>query len=252
MSYTQGGYLSEQRILIINSCSKSKAISHPNQPTCNELVTKEQRENQKIKFKDILTQAGSLYTGQQALSIKRSVELLKLQHKVDYFIISAGFGFVKETETLPPYECSFSNLQKQQIQTMSQNLEIIKSLKEKIFGFYDLIYLALGKDYIRTLGDLGFLASKTSLLVYFVKELKNVNKSPFYLVEDSIIVKKLSTINDKVFKRPLGALIASKGTLLENYSIEITNNNMTINEFPFQKWIEEKIERINSLSEIHI
>lgn len=240
------------KILIINSCSKSKSVSHEAQPKCSDLISKERREIQKLKFKEILTPAGQLYTGQQAKSIAKSVQLLKKQHKVDYYIISAGFGLVKESELLPPYECSFSNLRKQDIRRMSQSLEIEKSLQNEIRDSYDLIYLALGKDYITALGNLQFLASRTSLLIHFIKELKEPNKKPFYLIEDSKIINKISKIREKVFTKPLGALITSKGTILENYALEISENKLTVEEFPFKNWIEEKIDKINLLSEIQI
>ena len=66
-----------QRVLVINSCSKSKQISLPNQPHCPELETENQRKAEIMKFKDSLISAADLYTGQQALAIARSVKILK-------------------------------------------------------------------------------------------------------------------------------------------------------------------------------
>lgn len=234
--------MSKPRILIINSCSKSKLVSHESQPHCNDLRTITDRESQKKKFSDILTAAGDLYTGQQALSIKKAVNSLKEKHDVDYYIISAGFGFVHESELLPPYECSFSNLKKGQIKEMAKNLLIDSDIKQKIRDEYDLIYLALGKDYFTALDDISYLESKSSLLVHFNKKLKTTKQS--VLVDDYQIVNRLSKTNKKIFRNPLGALIASKGTILENYAIDLYEKHLTILDIPFSQWIASKIKQL--------
>ncbi len=220
-------------------------VSHTNQPHCADLVTIDGREFQKKKFSDILTAAGDLYTGQQALSIKKALKMLKEKHQVDYYIISAGFGFVHESELLPPYECSFSNLKKGQIREMSKNLLIDSEIKQKVIEKYDFIYLALGKDYFTALEDFSYLESKTDLLVHFNKTLKTSKNS--VLVDDYQIVYNLSKTHKKIFKNPIGALIASKGTILENYAIDLLEKNESILDNPFNKWIESKNEQLSLL-----
>lgn len=241
--YEMAKQMDKPKILIINSCSKSKATSHRDQPTCVDLTTKEGRENQKSKFKNILTPAGQLYTGKQASSIQSAVNIFKEKHEVDYYIISAGFGFVNETEQLPPYECSFSGLGKRKIREMSENLSIVKDMHKSITGKYDLIYLALGIDYLSAVGNLDFLASKTSLLVHYNKHISE--KEPYFLVNDYHIVTSISKLPEKIFEKPIGALIASKGTLLENYAISLQENNITIKDKPFNTWLEPKMNKIN-------
>ncbi|MHA1866322.1 MAG: hypothetical protein ACTSVB_07250, partial [Candidatus Heimdallarchaeaceae archaeon] len=59
-------------ILVINSCGKKKSIKHEEQPTCKDLETKDQRERVKEKFSSLLTEAGELYTGGQAVAIKKA------------------------------------------------------------------------------------------------------------------------------------------------------------------------------------
>lgn len=215
------------------------------QPSCSDLITKESRDNQKLLFKDKLTPAGILYTGQQALAISKAVNLLKENHSVDYFIISAGFGFVHESDVLPPYECSFSNLKKSHIKEMSKNLGIIPEIKNKINEKYDLIYLALGNDYFTAIGDIDFLSSKTSLLVHFNRYLPI--KNPLFYINDSFIVKNVLKVQEKIFNKPIGALVASKGTLLENYALELSKKESTINEIPLTKWINSKIGKIRQV-----
>lgn len=235
--------MSNPKILIINSCSKSKRISHNDQPTCKDLISKENREFQKKRFKDILIPAGELYTGLQAQAIKRAVDLLKKRHVVDYYIISAGFGFIHESEFLPPYECSFTNLKKQQIREMSSNLNIVSDIKSKIVNLYDLIYLALGMDYFTAIDDISYLESKTKLLIHFNRNLKT-DKQSFY-VNDVYLVKNISKFKEKIFSTSIGAQIASKGTILENYSLDLQKNNNTIIDNPFDEWIKEKYDKMS-------
>lgn len=235
--------MAKPKILIINSCSKSKAISHSDQPTCADLNTKEQRDAQKVKFESLLTPAGKLYTGKQASAIQSAVKMLKESHEVDYYIISAGFGFVNEQEQLPPYECSFSGLGKRKIKEMADNLSIIKDMQVSIASKYDFIYLALGIDYLTAIGNLDFLASKTELLVHYNKNI--TNNKPYFLVNDYFIVTSLSKVPEKIFRKPIGALIASKGTLLENYAIFLQENNLTIKDVTFDRWLTGKLNKIN-------
>lgn len=231
------------KILIINSCSKSKKISHNEQSTCKDLTSIEKREYQKMKFKDILTPAGKMYTGHQAQAIQRAVELLKNKHEVDYYIISAGFGFVHESDQLPPYECSFANLKKQQIREMSCNLNIESDIKRKIVKLYDVIYLALGIDYLTAISDIGYLESKTNLLIHFNRNLKP--KKKLFYVNDVYLVKNVSKFKEKIFTTSIGAQIASKGTILENYALELQENDNTIIDNPFDRWISNKFEKMS-------
>jgi hypothetical protein len=236
--------MSKSRILIISSCGKGKSVSQPDQPTCSDLNSKEKRESQKKKFSTNLKPAGELYTGQQARSIFNAVSILKKRHFVDYFIISAGFGFVSEEELLPPYECSFSNLKVSQIKEMSRNLNISEEIKKNVQKDYDLIYLALGKDYFTALDDLSTLISKSSLIVHFNKKLISLRNS-FY-IDDYYIVNTATKTTKKIFIKPIGALIASKGTILENYALFLQEKDSAIQQSPINEWLNERIDYLKS------
>lgn len=73
--------------------------------------------------------------------------------EVDMFIISAGFGVLNEDEMIPPYECSFSSLKKAEILERAEALGIEDSVASICRTEYDLLYIALSKKYMLTLGE---------------------------------------------------------------------------------------------------
>ena len=141
------------KILVIASCSKTKSIKYPHQPTCKEIPSKESRELIVQKF-PIQKPARDLYRGALNLSTNSAVRILKNYFDVSYYFISAGFGLVEENDILPPYECSFSDMTTDQINERAQLLNIPNDFQELILKENpDLIYLALGKNYLTALGD---------------------------------------------------------------------------------------------------
>ena len=148
--------VSRKNILVISSCTKSKSVSSKDQPRCDSLQNSHGRNAALSKFSSKLTSAIDLYTGPQAKAIRRALSILRRDYTVDHFIISAGFGFVHESEKLPPYECSFSGKGKRKIREMAKNLNINTAITSKVMNTYDMVYLALGKDYLESIPNLEF------------------------------------------------------------------------------------------------
>ena len=94
--------MESKRILVISSCGKTKKISLRNQPTWDLLDSKSKRDIQINKFSDQLTKAGELYTGPQPNAIRKAIKILRKKCDVDHYIISAGFGLIREESLLPP------------------------------------------------------------------------------------------------------------------------------------------------------
>ncbi|MHA1407047.1 MAG: DUF6884 domain-containing protein [Candidatus Heimdallarchaeaceae archaeon] len=225
------------RILIVNSCGKAKAVVHPHQPTCQELETKEQREKAKKDFSSMLKPAKELYIGPQAKAVKQAVDILREFCEVDYFIISAGFGLVEENEKLPPYNCSFSNQSKKKILEMSKRLEIEESLVNLLKKKYDFVYLSLGQDYLKALGNLSNIQSLGTEIIHFGRNLPFL-PSNFYAFDETEFV---GTQNQKtIFDHPIGALIAAKGNILLNYALFLKKNNLHPKKLSFRSWWEER------------
>lgn len=139
-------------ILVITSCSKKKAESHINQPSCDEINSKYDRKKYLETFIEKRA-AREMYRGAMNLSINSAVKKLRGFFEVEYYIVSAGFGLLHEDWEIPPYNCTFSNMTKKAILERAKLLEIPKDYK-KILAKTNpsLMYLALGKDYLLSLG----------------------------------------------------------------------------------------------------
>lgn len=236
-----------KRILIISSCSKSKKIKNEIQIQCKSLITEKNRSKYLKELTHISLKASELYTGPQALAVTRAVKLLKHKHQVDYYIISAGFGLVCESTLLPPYECSFSDKNKSQIIIMASQLNINQDIQLKITQKYDMIYLALGKKYLTALGNLDYLLSLSSTIIIFDQKYEKSSSNIVY-INDTYLVNRGKSVINKVFSLPLGASVASKGNLLENYSIDLKKKNLSIENLSFISWHKQKLEMILKLN----
>ncbi|OLS32743.1 MAG: hypothetical protein HeimAB125_05940 [Candidatus Heimdallarchaeota archaeon AB_125] len=224
-------------ILVISSCGKLKIVSLPNEPTCIDLLEHEQRESAKKEYKQSSTKAGYLYTGEQAKFVRKSVDVLRHFCLVDYKILSAGFGLVDEQESLPPYDCSFTNKTKKEIVDMAERLSIHNEIKHIAKKKYDLVYLALGKDYLTAVGDVNIFAPNSSLVVHFNPNLVYEAENIFSVNQKLIVGKKY---NHQIFKSPIGGYIRAKGSLLLNYALDLKEQNSNPKKFDFRQWWEQK------------
>jgi hypothetical protein len=224
-------------ILVINSCGKLKSVTLPNQPTCKDLVENKQREIVKRKFERHSIKAGYLYKGEQAKFIRKSVDILKDFSSVDYKILSAGFGIADEDDPLPPYDCSFTGKTKNEIEQISKRLNIPKDIQDISKIEYDLVYLALGKNYLTAIGDVEIFASKSKLVVQFNPDL-TVTTDSILTINQKLIVDRKH--DPKIFKVPIGGYIRSKGSLLLNYALDLREENKSPDILDFRKWWEQK------------
>ncbi|MHA1305546.1 MAG: DUF6884 domain-containing protein, partial [Candidatus Heimdallarchaeaceae archaeon] len=224
-----------KKILIINSCGKAKLITHKDQPLCSDLVTEEQRKAAIERFSSILVPARDLYVGGQAKAVAEAVKILKKKAQVDYYIVSAGFGLVREDEKLPPYECTFSGLGKAAIQQRAKELKIEESLAAIPRKNYDIVYLSLGQDYLTALGDLKNLSDLGKEIVYFGKQIKGL-PSNFHAFDSTLFIGQ----GENIFQISIGAAIKAKGTILQNFAIEYEEN------LEFSNWWVKKKEQLEN------
>ncbi|MBD3158621.1 MAG: hypothetical protein GF309_07520 [Candidatus Lokiarchaeota archaeon] len=179
------------RICVIGSCGKRKRTSSPNEPTCEELQNQNALPIWRKKLQDLTVEARNMYTGNQNRELCKGVDMLREINgvTVDFFIISAGFGFLNENEIIPPYECSFSTMTKSEIQRRSRKLGILHDFREISSSDYDLFYMALGRKYITALGDDWF--HQTSGVVLAFDKTRHSDRM-VYLPAGNQIVKRLS------------------------------------------------------------
>ncbi|NHJ85492.1 MAG: hypothetical protein FK734_08520 [Asgard group archaeon] len=141
------------KLLIFSSCSKRKVIEYPHQPSCDDLTSKERREDFIIKL-SVNRPAHQMYLGALNLSIKSAIKVLRRFFDVSHYIVSAGFGIIEETVEIPPYDCTFSTMSKEDIEKRAELLTIPNDYHEIIEKEKpDCIYLALGKKYLDAIGS---------------------------------------------------------------------------------------------------
>ena len=219
---------------MINSCGKGKLNSHDKLPSCQDLNSYSKRQDIKLKYSSISVPAGELYTGNQAKRVREAVKLLRKTHKVDYYIISAGFGLVGENDLIPPYECTFSGKGKRAISEMADELGIASTITDIPAG-YDLTFLVLGKNYLHALHGLEMIQSKAKETVVFDK-IKS---------EDGLIVidpNYLASLGNDRFEVPLGNHLINKASILLNFAkyLEYSNDS-------FSSWWNQYTDPISGI-----
>lgn len=221
--------MNQLSILLISSCGKAKLGANPNMPTWDALYNLEKRMEQLMA--NTLYAADTLYIGRQTSALKTSVELLEQHHHVDYYLISAGFGLLKSSDMIPPYESSFSGLSKAEIEERSKELDIQADLKQVLGDFsYDMIYLALGRNYMIAIDNLTLFKDYSGDLYHFNRNFSN----KFNYIDSSEFVKLGS--KSKKLGVPIGPTIAAKGTILLNYAIALQNH--TIHDLTLSNWMK--------------
>ncbi|MFW9923353.1 MAG: DUF6884 domain-containing protein [Candidatus Thorarchaeota archaeon] len=193
------------KILIFASCSKTKAIKYPHEPTCQELVSKDFRESLLNRFPEKRT-AKDLYRGSLNISLNSAVRQLREYFEVSYYIVSAGFGILNENDLVPPYDCSFADMNKEQIVERAKKLQIPEDYKIIIEKEKpDFIYLALGQNYLHSIGEWDRdLPCKTIAFT------ASSNKNVITLPADHIIVSELASSSGL----PIHGVVGYKGDLL--------------------------------------
>ncbi|TXT56618.1 MAG: hypothetical protein BAJATHORv1_20208 [Candidatus Thorarchaeota archaeon] len=173
--YISGGVI-EMDICVIGSCGKRKKTSSTLAPDCEQILKKKDLSIWREKLNHLLVPARDMYTGNQNRELKKGVDLLREidDVSVDYFIISAGFGLLAENEPIPPYECSFSSMKSRDIQLRAKNLSIVSDFLTICEKNHDLMYLALGKSYLISLGS-DWQSSFSGTLIAFDSKLDGPN-----------------------------------------------------------------------------
>jgi hypothetical protein len=148
------------------------------------------------------------------LDILRSIRDVE----VHLYIVSAGFGLLEENEKVPPYECSFTGMKKSEIKDRSQQLAIPSSFARVCETRYDLLYLALGKDYLTAIG-LEWITNVVGTVVMF--DPKIIVDSSVIIASGPDIVKALSHQGHKIhgitgFKGDLLRILASYALSQDN------------------------------------
>lgn len=112
--------------------------------------------------------ARQLYTGLEHKMTRSGVDAARANgHRVDWRILSAGFGLVKELDPLYPYECTFKGMRRHVAEEWGRTLRIKESYDKAMCDTAALKIVALGEEYLRQLYPLSArLQSRHRAFVY--------------------------------------------------------------------------------------
>jgi hypothetical protein len=137
-------------ILVIDQCSKSKQYPAEIDPYTREDIAAHESLAKDCADAETTLQAVSLYDGRQQEYVTSAVEKLEARagDTVDRYFISAGFGLVHQDEQLPPYEVTFNDSSPDEIGERASELGIECALLDIISDEYDIVFFALGSNYV--------------------------------------------------------------------------------------------------------
>lgn len=222
------------KILVINSCGKQKQDVIDLDLRCHHLQTPQDRRDILKKYHDYLVPARELYTGTQAIAVNNAVNLLAMDHEVEYHIISAGFGLVSGNTGLVDYDCTFSGRSNSRIRELAEKLELVPKLSALLSKEYDVIFLILGKDYLQAINNLSLFSELSTPVYHFMRNVKQQSSNCFQVNESKY---QNISVDQKVLFKPIGGLVGAKGRLLENYVIYLNKNELTIQDVKFEEWL---------------
>ncbi|MBE9200080.1 MULTISPECIES: DUF6884 domain-containing protein [unclassified Nodularia (in: cyanobacteria)] len=201
------------RVLIITSCTGEKRFKPTNQLTLEDFKDSARLQSRSDELGEFACPATQMYTGLQHLRAIEGVELLRQsvgQQAVDLVILSAGYGLIPENKIIVPYEVTFNRMKGYEIDEWAKFLEVHQAFEQAIVG-YDLVFLLLGENYLRSLRlpvatkpeqTLIFFASKTSK-----SHIKDLTAKTFIL-----------TLSNAEAKHYCYGLFGLKGFLLKQFA----------------------------------
>ncbi len=161
------------RVLVVTSCTGEKRCKPENQLTLEDFKEKARLQQREAQLTQFACPAGQMYTGVQHLRAMEGVGLLRQslgREAVDVVILSAGYGVIPEDKTIVPYEVTFNTMKGYEVGEWAKFLGVKEAFEKAIAG-YDLVFVLLGDNYLRSISlpvetspdqTLVFLASKTT------------------------------------------------------------------------------------------
>lgn len=153
---------------MLSPCSKDKQFA----PILDcGAVDESSREELVRENPEYVTTAAEMYTGREHQHVKTAVDYLREIADVDWYIISAGFGLLREDVKIPSYECSFSDIESvrtragqagydiddltndEMVQTVGREKGIPQQFNQVLTQRYDLLFVVLSEPYLISVTD---------------------------------------------------------------------------------------------------
>jgi hypothetical protein len=160
------------RLLVVSACSASKRYKIDNPLTEFDLDDADRRQKAEAGMRNYHLAAAEMYTGSGHRYVREAIRLLRQDRPcVSHYILSAGYGLLRETDVIVPYEVTFSGLTKWKIRERSERLRLRECLI-KVAQDYDQAILVLGREYFVAIGLPLPIAQLPPALAYIAPSLK--------------------------------------------------------------------------------
>jgi hypothetical protein len=155
-------------ILVFSPCSKDKRYDPV--LNCGD-VDKHSREELVQKHAEYAAAAADMYIGNEHQHVKAGVGHLREIADVDWYIISAGFGLLRDETEIPSYECGFSDITSvrtrakragydiddltndETIRAVGREKGIPQEFSRLLTREYDLLFVVLSEPYLLSVAD---------------------------------------------------------------------------------------------------
>jgi hypothetical protein len=150
-------------LLVLSPCSKDKRY----EPVLDcEDVDEHSREELVQEHSEYTTTAADMYTGREHEHVEEAVTRLREVAIVDWYIVSAGFGLVRDETEIPSYECGFSDIESvrrraeragydiddltndETIRAVGRENGIPRAFSDVLNREYDLLFVVLSEPYL--------------------------------------------------------------------------------------------------------
>jgi hypothetical protein len=217
----------DKRILVVTSCTGEKLYKPENQLVINDFLDDERRKNREEELADFKEEAGKMYTGSQHLALMRGVkEYRNAGGHIEVDILSAGYGLIRESDMIVPYEVTFNSMNSVGIKRWSRHQKITETLTERIKAF-DLVFFLLGDRYLQAI-EWPLSLVNDQKFIFFAGESSKAR----VLIEDGYYV---FGVGEKEAKRLRFGLIGIKGFLFSQLLRIVMNNTSEIWNSIYQK-----------------
>lgn len=233
------------KILVISSCSKSKAFNPTKIYSLYDLQSKEKR-NKILESETETLEAYRMYNSKRINLLNNVIkDLRSVCEKTELYFVSAGFGLIHEKTKIPSYDVSFANKSDSEIATMVENLEIHQTL-DNIPNDFDLLFLDLQGSYLKVLRPITNLLSKAKEIVIFNSETRLDNGPIIHLCEF-----ELKQLDQKTNYFSFHLHENLRVSLLKNFFLFLINQDILGKYISFSDWIE-KILTTGYRTQFHI
>lgn len=222
------------RILVITSCTGEKSVESPRALTLDDFRQGPAHVHEReAELAELMRPAEELYTGQQHVRLMRGVAAFRIAHsqskdesELDLRILSAGYGIVRGSQKLAPYEATFQGMGKSDLRTWADSLGVPQAFRDAVAEPYDLGLVLLGDDYLEACRlDSGVTLGGPTLLFCGKNALKRLPKlANLHPVPVSNAEAKRFSCGLVALKGELGSRILSRLALDPGFGTTLTSD----------------------------